>query len=80
MTDESRLVIVWVSIVRTSVTSLERRETSSPTRLLAVEVERQRHEAAVQLAAELGDDPLADDAEQPGLDEARRSPGRRTAR
>src|SRR5450759_2176012 len=28
----SRFVIVWVSIVRTCVTSLERRETSSPTR------------------------------------------------
>ena len=35
MTDDSRLVIVWVSIVRTSVTSLERRDTSSPTRLAA---------------------------------------------
>ena len=35
MTDDSRLVIVWVSIVRTSVTSLDRRETSSPTRRAA---------------------------------------------
>ena len=35
MTDDSRLVTVWVSIVRTSVTSLDRRETSSPTRRLA---------------------------------------------
>ena len=32
MTDDSRLVTVWVSIVRTSVTSLDRRDTSSPTR------------------------------------------------
>ena len=32
---DGRLVIVWVSIVRTSVTSLERRDTSSPTRLAA---------------------------------------------
>ena len=32
MTDESRLVTVWVSRVRTRVTSLERRDTSSPTR------------------------------------------------
>ena len=32
MSDDSRLVTVWVSIVRTSVTSLDRRETSSPTR------------------------------------------------
>ena len=35
MTDDSRLVIVWVSIVRTSVTSLDRRDTSSPTRRAA---------------------------------------------
>ena len=34
ISDESIEVVVWVSIVRTSVTSLERRETSSPTRLL----------------------------------------------
>ena len=32
MTDESRLVTVCVSRVRTRVTSLERRDTSSPTR------------------------------------------------
>ena len=31
MTDDSRLVTVWVSIVRTSVTSLDSRDTSSPT-------------------------------------------------
>ena len=35
MIADSRLVIVWVSIVRTSVTSLDRRDTSSPTRRLA---------------------------------------------
>ena len=35
MTADSRLVIVCVSIVRTSVTSLDRRDTSSPTRRLA---------------------------------------------
>ena len=35
MSDDSRLVTVWVSIVRTSVTSLDRRDTSSPTRRLA---------------------------------------------
>ena len=35
MSDDSRLVTVWVSIVRTSVTSLDRRETSSPTLRLA---------------------------------------------
>ena len=38
---------------------------------LAVEVERQRHEASVQLAADLGHDALADHAQEPGLDEAR---------
>ena len=70
MTDESRLVTVWVSIVRTSVTSLDRRETSSPTRWLAVEVERQRDEPAEQLAAQLGDDPLPHHAEQVRLEEA----------
>ncbi len=32
MTADSRLVTVWVSIVRTSVTSLDSRDTSSPTR------------------------------------------------
>ena len=32
ITDDSRLVTVWVSIVRTRVTSLDSRETSSPTR------------------------------------------------
>jgi hypothetical protein len=35
MTDDRRLVTVWVSIVRTNVTSLDRREISSPTRRLA---------------------------------------------
>ena len=35
-----------------------------------VEVERQRHEAAEQVAAQLGHDPLPDDAEQVGLEEA----------
>ena len=35
MTDDSSEVVVWVSMVRTRVTSLERRETSSPTRLRA---------------------------------------------
>ncbi len=34
MSDDSRLVTVWVSIVRTSVTSFDRREMSSPTRWL----------------------------------------------
>ena len=33
MTELSSDVVVWVSIVRISVTSLDRRETSSPTRL-----------------------------------------------
>ena len=70
MTDDSRLVTVWVSIVRTSVTSLERRDTSSPTRLAGVEVERQRHEPAEQVAAQLGDDPLPHHAEQVRLQEA----------
>ena len=35
MIDDNRLVTVWVSIVRTSVTSFDRREMSSPTRRLA---------------------------------------------
>ena len=35
ISDDSRVVTVWVSIVRTSVTSLDSRETSSPTRRLA---------------------------------------------
>ena len=35
MSADSRLVTVWVNIVRTSVTSLDKRETSSPTRRLA---------------------------------------------
>ena len=35
MSDDSIDVVVWVSIVRTSVTSLESRLTSSPTRLRA---------------------------------------------
>ena len=70
MSDDSRLVTVWVSIVRTSVTSLDRRETSSPTLRLGVEVERQRHQPAEQVAPELGDDALADDAEQVRLEEA----------
>ena len=34
MTDDNRLVTVWVSIVRTRVTSLDNLDTSSPTRWL----------------------------------------------
>ena len=67
--DDSRLVTVCVSIVRTSVTSLERRDTSSPTRCWPVEVEREGHEPPIQVAAELGHDPLPHDPEQPRLDE-----------
>ena len=70
MTDDSRLVTVWVSIVRTSVTSLDRRETSSPTRRLAWKSSDSVIEPPEQLAAELGDDPLPDHAEQVGLEEA----------
>ena len=80
MTDDSRLVTVWVSIVRTSVTSLDRRETSSPTRWLAWKSSDSVIEPPVQLAAQLGHDALAHHAQQVRLDEARRPPGRRTAR
>ena len=38
--------------------------------MAGVEVERQRHEPAVQLAAQLGHDPLPDHAQQLRLDEA----------
>ena len=70
MTADSRLVTVWVSIVRTSVTSLDSRDTSSPTRRRGVEVERQGHEPPEQVAPELGDDPLPHHPEQVRLQEA----------
>ena len=70
MSDDSRLVTVWVSIVRTSVTSLDRREISSPTRWLAWKSSDSVIEPAEQLAAQLGDDPLPHHAQQVGLHEA----------
>ena len=80
MTDDSRLVTVWVSIVRTSVTSLDRREIELADAVARVEVERQRDEPPEQLAAELGDDPLPDHAEQVRLQEAARGLDAGTAR
>ena len=70
MTDDSRLVTVWVSIVRTSVTSLDSRDIELADPVAGMEVERQGHEATEQLAAQLGDDPLTHHAEQVGLQEA----------
>ena len=70
MTDDSSEVVVWVSIVRTSVTSLESRDTSSPTRLRAWKSSDSVTRRVEQLAAHLGDDPLPHHAQEVGLDEA----------
>ena len=59
-----------MSIVRTSVTSLESRETSSPTRLRAWKSSDSVTRRVEQLAAHLGDDPLPHDAQEVGLHEA----------
>ena len=69
MSDDSSDVVVWVSIVRISVTSDDSRRHELADPVPAVEVERQAHEAREQLAAELGDDPLPHHAQVVGLDE-----------
>ena len=70
MTDDSSEVVVWVSMVRTRVTSLERRETSSPTRLRAWKSSESVTRRVEQLAPHLGDDPLPHHAQEVGLHEA----------